>query len=140
VAAGGWRDDRRSGVVPVAYREVVNFVVAVNNFGDTRSGGLAGPMGLFIILLMCIATVLLIRNMNKRLRRLPDSFQDAETERRAAEIARLNADLESPSAGADRAKVDGDRSAGPGAAAESEVNGADGADAPGTGRAKTDPA
>ena len=52
----------------------MNLVVAVNNFGDTRAGGLAGPMGLFIIVLMCIAVVLLIRNMNKRLRRLPDSF------------------------------------------------------------------
>ncbi|MGH3662027.1 MAG: hypothetical protein ACRDTQ_09250 [Micromonosporaceae bacterium] len=50
-----------------------------NNFGDTRSGGLAGPLGLFIILLLAIATVLLIRNMNSRLRRLPDRFpsQDA---------------------------------------------------------------
>ena len=47
-------------------------VLAVNNFGDTRSGGLAGPMGLLVIALMCIATVLLIRNMNSRLRRLPD--------------------------------------------------------------------
>lgn len=45
-----------------------------NNFGDTRSGGLAGPLGLFIILLLAIATVLLIRNMNSRLRRLPDRF------------------------------------------------------------------
>ena len=45
-----------------------------NNFGDTRSGGLAGPLGLFIILLLAIATVLLIRNMNSRLRRLPDHF------------------------------------------------------------------
>jgi hypothetical protein len=51
---------------------------AVNNFGDTRSGGLAGPMGLFIIVLMSIATVLLIRNMNKRLRRLPDSFDNVD--------------------------------------------------------------
>ena len=51
---------------------------AVNNFGDTRSGGLAGPMGLFIIVLMSIATVLLIRNMNKRLRRLPDSFENVD--------------------------------------------------------------
>ena len=47
-------------------------VLAENNFGDTRSGGLAGPMGLFIIVLLAIATVLLIRNMNSRLRRLPD--------------------------------------------------------------------
>jgi hypothetical protein len=48
--------------------------LAQNNFGDTRTGGLAGPMGLFIILVLVIATVLLIRNMNSRLRRLPDHF------------------------------------------------------------------
>jgi hypothetical protein len=51
-------------------------IVAENNFGDTRVGGLAGPMGLFIILLMAVATVLLIRNMNARIRRLPDRFPD----------------------------------------------------------------
>ena len=49
-------------------------VIAENNFGDTRSGSLAGPIGLFIILLLALATVLLIRNMNARLRRLPDRF------------------------------------------------------------------
>ncbi|SCL54436.1 hypothetical protein GA0070606_2281 [Micromonospora citrea] len=49
-------------------------VLAQNNFGDTRSGGLAGPMGLFLILILATATVLLIRNMNARLRRLPDRF------------------------------------------------------------------
>jgi hypothetical protein len=49
-------------------------VLAENNFGDTRTGGLAGPMGLFLIVLLAIATVLLIRNMNARLRRLPDRF------------------------------------------------------------------
>jgi hypothetical protein len=47
---------------------------AQNIFGDTRSGSLAGPLGLLIIVLLCIGTVLLIRNMNKRLRRLPDRF------------------------------------------------------------------
>lgn len=71
----------------------MNFFVAVNNFGDTRSGGLAGPMGLFIIVLMSVATVLLIRNMNKRLRRLPDSFADPKDVARGEEIARLDADL-----------------------------------------------
>jgi hypothetical protein len=55
-------------------------VLAENNFGDTRSGGLAGPMGLFIIALLVVATVLLIRNMNARLRRLPDSFPDQSDE------------------------------------------------------------
>ena len=47
---------------------------AQNNFGDTASDGLAGPMGLLIIVLLAIATVLLIRNMNSRLRRLPERF------------------------------------------------------------------
>jgi len=53
-----------------------DLVLAVNNFGDTRSGSLAGPMGLLIITLLVIATVLLIRNMNARLRRLPDRFPE----------------------------------------------------------------
>jgi len=52
---------------------VLHFL-AENNFGDTRSGSLAGPMGLFIIVMLAIGTVLLIRNMNSRLRRLPDRF------------------------------------------------------------------
>jgi hypothetical protein len=68
-------------------------VLAVNNFGDTRSGGLAGPMGLFVIVLLGIGTVLLIRNMNARLRRLPDEFPDQDAARRDAELARLEADL-----------------------------------------------
>jgi hypothetical protein len=76
----------------------MDVVLAVNNFGDTRSGGLAGPMGLFIIVLMAISTVLLIRNMNKRLRRLPDSFPDPAEVKRATEIARLDADLQRPGA------------------------------------------
>jgi hypothetical protein len=49
-------------------------VLGQNNFGDTESDGLAGPMGLLIIMLLAVATVLLIRNMNSRLRRLPDRF------------------------------------------------------------------
>ena len=47
---------------------------AQNNFGDTLSDGVAGPTALLIIVLLVIATVLLIRNMNKRLRRLPAQF------------------------------------------------------------------
>lgn len=54
-------------------------VLAENNFGDTRTGGLAGPMGLFLIVVLAIATVLLIRNMNARLRRLPDRFPGQST-------------------------------------------------------------
>ena len=36
----------------------------------------AGPIGLLILLLMLIATWLLIRNMNARLKRLPREFPD----------------------------------------------------------------
>jgi hypothetical protein len=50
-------------------------LLAENNFGDTRSGGLAGPTGLVIVLLLVVGTVLLIRTMNARLRRLPSSFE-----------------------------------------------------------------
>jgi hypothetical protein len=49
-------------------------LLAENNFGDTRVGSLAGPTGLLIILLLVVGTILLIRNMNSRLRRLPDRF------------------------------------------------------------------
>ncbi|MEU8296750.1 hypothetical protein AB0C04_05625 [Micromonospora sp. NPDC048909] len=66
-------------------------VLAENNFGDTRTGGLAGPMGLFLILVLGAATVLLIRNMNARLRRLPDRFpqqgRPVESGRTEAEVA-----------------------------------------------------
>lgn len=45
-----------------------------NNFGDTMSNGIAGPLALLIIVLLALATVFLIRNMNSRLRRLPAQF------------------------------------------------------------------
>jgi len=62
-------------------------LLAENNFGDTRSGGLAGPMGLFIIVLMAIATVFLIRNMTARIKRLPAEFPDSEPADSAGEQA-----------------------------------------------------
>jgi len=96
---------------------------AVNNFGDTRSGGLAGPMGLFIIVLMSIATVLLIRNMNKRLRRLPDSFENVDAARRNQEVARLEADLEAPAATPQRPIIDGDASSSAPPGADPQVSG-----------------
>ena len=41
---------------------------------STGDGGLAGPIGLVLVLLIAVATVLLIRNMDRRLKRLPRSF------------------------------------------------------------------
>ena len=56
----------------------VTTLLAANNFGDTSPGAVAGPLGLVIVILLLIATVLLIRNMNKRIRRLPKSFPDKD--------------------------------------------------------------
>jgi hypothetical protein len=52
--------------------------LADNNFGDTRSGGLAGPMGLLLIIILGTVTILLIRNMSKRIKRLPSTFDGGE--------------------------------------------------------------
>jgi len=71
-------------------------VLAENNFGDTRTGGLAGPMGLFLILLLATATILLIRNMNARLRRLPDRFPQ---QARATDPTRADATVVDPTDG-----------------------------------------
>ena len=38
--------------------------------------GTAGPLGLLIVLLIGVTLVLLIRNMNGRLRKLPPSFDE----------------------------------------------------------------
>jgi len=45
----------------------------------------AGPLGLLIVILLGVATVLLIRNMDKRVKRLPKEFPEpgarADTDR-----------------------------------------------------------
>ena len=40
----------------------------------------AGPIGLVILLLMLVATFLLIRNMNSRIKRLPREFPESDDE------------------------------------------------------------
>ena len=42
------------------------------------AGASAGPLGFLVVLLIGIATVLLIRNMNGRLRRMPRQFPERE--------------------------------------------------------------
>lgn len=55
--------------------------LAQNYFGDTRSGSLAGPIGAFIIAALAVTTVLLIRNMTARIRRLPERFPNQPDDR-----------------------------------------------------------
>ena len=48
----------------------------------------AGPIGLVILLLMLLATFLLIRNMNSRIKRLPREFPEQdEPEKKAPPTA-----------------------------------------------------
>ncbi|KAA0023905.1 hypothetical protein [Antrihabitans cavernicola] len=42
--------------------------------------GKASPIGLVIILALLVGTVLLIRNMNKKIKRLPESFEPEHPE------------------------------------------------------------
>jgi hypothetical protein len=69
-----------------------------NNFGDTMSDGVAGPLALLIIVLLAIATVLLIRNMNARLRRLPESFPDQRVPSRSSARSSASSGSSAPAA------------------------------------------
>ncbi len=55
------------------------------------TGASAGPLGFLVVLLIGIATVLLIRNMNGRLRRMPRQFPE-----RAPSAERAPADDREP--------------------------------------------
>jgi hypothetical protein len=83
---------------------VIELLAESNNFGDTREGGLAGPTGLVIILLLVAGTIFLIRNMNARLRRLPDRFDSqgaAEPPRSASPLKSEAVKSETPNGAED---------------------------------------
>jgi len=46
----------------------------------------AGPLGLLVIVLLGLATVLLIRNMDKRVKNLPREFPPPEPRRRDDDV------------------------------------------------------
>jgi hypothetical protein len=75
--------------------------LADNDFGDNLGDGVAGPVGLLIIVVLAIATALLVRNMNKRLKRLPESFPDPRVA--ARDLARAEAEA---NAGPSAEKID----------------------------------
>lgn len=45
---------------------------------DSADGVSAGWLGFLVVVLLGVATVLLIRNMNGRLKRLPKSFEEED--------------------------------------------------------------
>lgn len=106
-------------VEPGAVGRTVALVLAQNPVPPADKGeefGKASPIGLVVILLLGIATVLLIRNMTKRIRKLPASF-DPPSDSSAA-----SADPPGPAAPSDDAHgpsarpadTSPERSAGPG--------------------------
>jgi hypothetical protein len=50
--------------------------------GKGEEFGKASPVALVVILTLVVATILLIRGMSKRIRRLPASFEPAEEEQK----------------------------------------------------------
>ena len=60
--------------------------------GQGEEFGKASPVALVVIILMALATIVLIRSMTKRIRRLPTSFEgsDAQPRARDAEDAGRN--------------------------------------------------
>ena len=69
--------------VPVGVAEVA---VPVQNPtpppGQGEEFGKASPVALVVILTLALVTILLIRGMSKRIRRLPASFEPAEEEQK----------------------------------------------------------
>lgn|GEM_PF-5017456 len=85
--------------------------LAKNNFGDTEAGGMAGPLGLVVIILLAIATVLLIRNMNRRLRRLPARFTDGATSEQGLPLGDVSGQDHSDEEHSDRSEATGEGTA-----------------------------
>jgi hypothetical protein len=97
-------------------------VLAANDFGDNLGDGVAGPVGLLIIVLLVVALVFLMRSMNKHLRRVRDEFPDDAT------VARMNgyrrsAGSDAPNGGSGSASRDADADRGPVDAGFSEPGG-----------------
>jgi len=89
---------------------------AANDFGDDLGDGVAGPIGLLIIVLLVIATVLLMRSMNKHLKRVPEKWPDDVSRTSARDTDRSGSDASSSATAttdaADRVDRDGGSRAG----------------------------
>ena len=68
------------GALPVT--QPVALVLAQNREVPPGKGdefGKASPIGLVVIVLLFLATILLVRSMNKHLRKVPSSFSSTDT-------------------------------------------------------------
>jgi hypothetical protein len=70
--------------------------LADNDFGDTQTDGIAGPLGLLIIVVLAILTVLLIRNMNARIKRLPQNFDSGKAEEPGEDAGKTDHAVDEP--------------------------------------------
>ena len=61
--------------------------------------GQASPIGLFLVLLLLVATILLVRSMNGRLKRLPESFDEPSTAREVTAAPVPEGTVEGPEKG-----------------------------------------
>lgn len=62
--------------------------------------GKASPLGLLVVVLLLIATLLLVRSMNKHLRKVPESFDPQRSEPdQAADDGAVGFDSEPPTDG-----------------------------------------
>lgn len=92
-----------TGVVPAAEASVL--VPAQDPAPPPGKGpefGNSSPVGLVVILLLLIATVVLIRSMSRRIRRLPESFEHAEGSERPDDPADGHAAETSEGTGSER--------------------------------------
>ena len=66
------------GVTDGATQQVVLLAEEAPPPGKGPEFGKASPVGLVVVLLLAVVTVLLIRSMSKRIRRLPASFDEPD--------------------------------------------------------------
>ncbi len=59
--------------------------ILAQEFGPERDQAMAGPLGLFVTVFLVVVVVLLIRGMNKHVRRLGERVDREEAAMRAAE-------------------------------------------------------
>ncbi|MCC3765732.1 hypothetical protein K3N28_21980 [Glycomyces sp. TRM65418] len=69
----------------LANAPLAQVVAQTQEFGPERDQAMAGPFGLFVTVFLVVVTVLLVRGMNKHVRRLNERVAREAAEARAAD-------------------------------------------------------